>query len=119
MTKEEAILFLDPNTTGAALRDKTHDEAIPLIEEACRIAIADMEDAEEYRWHDLRKNKDDLPPDVKTCEICIKVPVTGEHVYRHAWYSGSGAWEAAGSDAEYPARVVIAWRRIRPFTEGA
>lgn len=40
MTPEEAIRILDPETSAAALYGLGHDEAVALVEDACRLAVA-------------------------------------------------------------------------------
>ena len=40
MKTEEAIRILDPDTSAAALCGLGHDEAVALVEDACRLAVA-------------------------------------------------------------------------------
>lgn len=52
MTKEEAKQLLE----DIVICDD------PELEEAIKIAIEALENAEKYKWHDLRKHPEDLPP---------------------------------------------------------
>lgn len=47
MTPEEAIRILDPETSAAALYGLGHDEAVALVEDACRLAVAALEAKQE------------------------------------------------------------------------
>lgn len=77
------------------------------LNESFTSAITLLEKAEKYRWHDLRKNPEDLPNKYE----CFFV------AYDDAWAGiqyttcmmGSWFWENHN---------VIAWRKIAPFEEG-
>lgn len=53
MNYKEAINFLDPETTRSALFGMEKEEAIPVIEEACRIACQAMR--EHTQWNPVEK----------------------------------------------------------------
>ena len=68
MTNEEAIMLLNPSTRILALAEieyyngfRGKDAYIKAIEDAHILAVEALEKADKYRWHDLRKNPDDLP----------------------------------------------------------
>lgn len=72
-----------------------------------------------YRWHDLRKNEDDLPP--TSTEVLLKFKETyelGEYVpseYSRGWISENHDVDLRYDDIdEFP----IAWKYIEPFNEG-
>lgn len=69
---------------------------------------------ERYRWHDLRKNPNDLPNDFHTVLICLKGfegKAAGVSMALHnSIQKGWGTESASFEDYE-----VIAWREIEPF----
>ena len=98
MTNEKASRILHPDTTIEALADK-------------------------YRWHDLRKNPEDLPECGKDVLCYIKSNIIG-------FFNGYLVCDLCGIDAvidepmweDYYGEVsfsfnVIAWREIEPFEE--
>ena len=120
MTNKEAIMLLNINTRILALAEiecyngfKGKDAYIKAKEDACILAIKALEKADKYRWHDLRKNPDDLPEAdefggsdyvlVKTG--CCEWNDMETAYYRHI----KKQW----SIDEY----VFAWRYIEPFEE--
>lgn len=65
---------------------------------------------EKYRWHDLRKNPDDLPEDIKYVWVFIK----GEFTHR-SWHDSHG-WRRRNSNIlYYNDESVLAWREIEEF----
>lgn len=65
---------------------------------------------EKYRWHDLRKNPDDLPEDIKYVWVFIK----GESTHR-SWHDSHG-WRRRNSNIlYYNDESVLAWREIEEF----
>lgn len=78
------------------------------------LAIISLEEADKYRWHDLRKNPDDLPEadEYGRSEFVFVMIGTPE------WYSCEWAyyhhdkklWSIYEQD-------VFAWRYIEPFEE--
>lgn len=80
--------------------------------EAIDISIEVMEKAEKYRWHDLRKNPDDLPKENGDYIVWYQAV---NNVYNGAkvmFYSTGGGWLAGRTRKE---EGVIAWREIEPF----
>ena len=65
---------------------------------------------EKYRWHDLRKNSDDLPEDIKYVWVSIK----GDFTHR-SWHDSHG-WRRRNSNIlYYNDESVLAWREIEEF----
>ena len=79
---------------------------------AWHMAIKALEKADKYRWHDLRKNPDDLPEADGNSESEYVLAMTGTP----EWYSCEWAyyhhdkklWSIYEQD-------VFAWRYIEPF----
>ena len=66
---------------------------------------------ERYRWHDLRKNPDDLPEDNKDVLVTVK----GGCVNR-TWHDSCGWRNATAKRASYYSdKSVLAWREIEEF----
>ena len=68
MKNKEAIMLLNPITKALALAEieyyhgfRGQEACIKAIEDACILAVEALKKADKYRWHDLRKNPDDLP----------------------------------------------------------
>ena len=83
-------------------------------EQGCRIIRDALEKANKYRWHDLRKNPEDLPDDFHNVLICINgfegtpigVSIAMHNGLRNLWGTES---------LSYKDDEVIAWREIEPF----
>lgn len=68
---------------------------------------------QKYRWHDLRKNPDDLPEDNKDVLVTIK----GGCVNR-TWHDSCGWRNATAKKARYYINDrVIAWKEIEEFVD--
>ena len=121
MTNEEAIMLLNPSTRILALAEieyyngfRGKDAYIKAKEDACILAVEALKKADKYRWHDLRKNLDDLPEadEYGRSEFVFVMTGTPE------WYSCEWAyyhhdkklWSIYEQD-------VFAWRYIEPFEE--
>ena len=123
MTNEEAIMLLNPSTRILALAEieyyngfRGKDAYIKAIEDAHILAVEALEKADKYRWHDLRKNPDDLPEaDEYGCSEYV-LAMTGTPEWdNHEWayYNhNTKMWSTPlyGQD-------VFAWRYIEPFKE--
>lgn len=67
-----------------------------------------------YRWHDLRKNPEDLPEE-RSHVICCH---GGKRKYYTAtWFCKNAFWCADEEYGSFPYEDVIAWRYIEPFEE--
>lgn len=121
MKNKEAIMLLNPITKALALAKieyyhgfRGQEACIKAIEDACILAVEALEKADKYRWHDLRKNPDDLPEadEYGRSEFVFVMTGTPE------WYSCEWAyyhhdkklWSIYEQD-------VFAWRYIEPFKE--
>ena len=77
-------------------------------------AIKALEKADKYRWHDLRKNPDDLPEDngYGKSEYVLVMIGTPE------WYSCEWAYYSHNAKMwSIYEQNVFAWRYIEPFKE--
>lgn len=121
MKNKEAIMLLNPITKALALAEieyyhgfRGQEACIKAIEDACILAVEALEKADKYRWHDLRKNPDDLPEadEYGRSEFVFVMTGTPE------WYSCEWAyyhhdkklWSIYEQD-------VFAWRYIESFEE--
>ena len=76
-------------------------------EEAMHYAVYLYENAEKYRWHDLRKNPEDLPKKQGVYDIVYKF---GDGTGRT--YESYNKAYGFCTPEEYP---CIAWREVEPF----
>ena len=100
MTYEEArkdLFHLYANADCVDFADSETD--------ALGIAIEALEKADRYRWHDLRKNPDDLP---ETGIECLAIDDFGNLCIGHMAVDG---WLMTGRLIRRP----IAWKYIEPF----
>lgn len=89
------------------------DEAI--IEALEKQAII-AETSDKYRWHDLRKDPEDLPPHGIVVIVLTEGFGFGASIYTHTighWNKDKGKWRF--DSVAYP--IPIAWREIEPFEE--
>lgn len=81
---------------------------------AVELAIKSLNEAHKYRWHDLRKDPNDLP------EAGIRVLIFDGEFYEiwELWNLGENciAWEDDES-FDHPVGDAYAWRYIEPFEE--
>ena len=123
MKNKEAIMLLNPSTRILALAEieyyngfRGKDAYIKAKEDACILAVEALEKADKYRWHDLRKNPDDLPEDNGYgCSEYVLVMTGTPEWDNHEWayYNhNTRMWSTPlyGQD-------VFAWRYIEPFEE--
>lgn len=69
-----------------------------------------FEEQNKYRWHDLRKNPDDLPEDNKQVLVSIK-----DGCIHRTWHDSHG-WRNRNSKIRYYSdKSVLAWREIEEF----
>ena len=82
---------------------------------AWHMAIKALEKAEKYRWHDLRKNPDDLPEADGNSEsdyVLVMIGTPEWNSWEQAYYHhGKRLWSTYEQN-------VFAWRYIEPFKEG-
>ena len=109
MTNKEAI---EQFKERLAITD--YRQQIPEYYEAIEMAVDALEKADKYRWHDLRKNPDDLPEDngYGKSEYVLVMIGTPE------WYSCEWAYYSHNAKMwSIYEQNVFAWRYIEPFEE--
>ena len=83
---------------------------------AWHMAIKALEKADKYRWHDLRKNPDDLPEADGNSEseyVLVMIGTPEWNSWEQAYYHhGKRLWSTYEQN-------VFAWRYIEPFKEEA
>ena len=111
MTNKEAIEQLKERL---AITD--YRQQIPEYYEAIEMAVEALEKADKYRWHDLRKNPDDLPEADGNSESEYVLAMIGTpewNSWEQAYYHhGKRLWTTYEQN-------VFAWRYIEPFKEEA
>ena len=88
------------------------DECNDCIVTATLMAIKALEKLEKYKWHDLRKNPNDLP-NVET-RVEIVLDLIRSKVNNFGTLVKYGKWAVNGFITPLD---VIAWREIEPFEE--
>lgn len=123
MKNKEAIMLLNPSTRILALAEieyyngfRGKDAYIKAKEDACILAVEALEKADRYKWHDLRKNPDDLPKaDEYGCSEYVLVMTGTPEWDNHEWayYNhNTKMWSTPLCEQN-----VFAWRYIEPFKE--
>ena len=82
---------------------------------AWHMAIKALEKADKYRWHDLRKNPDDLPEAIgggyESDYVLVMIGTPEWNSWEQAYYHhGKRLWSTYEQN-------VFAWRYIEPFEE--
>lgn len=82
---------------------------------AWHMAIKALEKANKYRWHDLRKNPDDLPEAIgggyESEYVLVMIGTPEWNSWEQAYYHhGKRLWSTYEQN-------VFAWRYIEPFEE--
>ena len=88
---------------------------IPEYYEAIEMAIKALEKADKYKWHDLRKNPDDLPEAIgggyESEYVLVMIGTPEWNSWEQAYYHhDKKEWSTYEQD-------VFAWRYIEPFKE--
>ena len=112
MTNKEAIEQLKERL---AITD--YRQQIPEYYEAIEMAVEALEKADKYRWHDLRKNPDDLPEAIgggyESDYVLVLIGTPEWNSWEQAYYHhGKRLWSTYEQN-------VFAWRYIEPFKEEA
>ena len=127
MTNEEAIKIFKsiiiaeidrlPYHYDEEVDDDVYDniERIDEILELNKIVIKALEKAEKYRWHDLRKNPDDLPEAIgggyESEYVLVMIGTPEWNSWEQAYYKhDKRMWSTYDQN-------VFAWRYIEPFKE--
>ena len=92
-------------------------QQIPEYYEAIEMAVEALEKADKYRWHDLRKNPDDLPEAIgggyESEYVLVMIGTPEWNSWEQAYYHhGKKMWSTYEQN-------VFAWRYIEPFKEEA
>lgn len=126
MTNKEAIEMFKaimmaeieriPSHYDAEVDDDVYDhtDRIDEILKLNKIVIKALEKADKYRWHDLRKNPDDLPEADGNSEsdyVLVMIGTPEWNSWEQAYYHhGKRLWTTYEQN-------VFAWRYIEPFEE--
>lgn len=126
MTNKEAIEMFKaimmaeieriPSHYDAEVDDDVYDhtDRIDEILKLNKIVIKALEKADKYRWHDLRKNPDDLPEADGNDEsdyVLVMIGTPEWNSWEQAYYHhGKRLWTTYEQN-------VFAWRYIEPFEE--
>ena len=90
-------------------------QKIPEYYEAIEMAVDALEEADKYRWHDLRENPDDLPEAIGGSYVSeyvfVMIGTPGWNNCEWAYYKHNHKeWSTYEQN-------IIAWRYIEPFEE--
>ena len=85
------------------------------FDDAIYTAIEALEKADKYKWHDLRKNPDDLPEAIgggyESDYVLVMIGTPEWNSWEQAYYHhGKRLWSTYEQN-------VFAWRYIEPFEE--
>ena len=85
------------------------------FDDAIYVAIEALKKADKYRWHDLRKNPDDLPEAIGGSYVSeyvlVMIGTPGWNNYEWAYYKHDHKeWSTYEQN-------IFAWRYIEPFEE--
>ena len=108
MTNKEAI---EQFKERLAITD--YRKQIPEYYEAIEMAVEALEKADKYRWHDLRKNPDDLPEADGNSESDYVLVKTG----CFEWCDMEMAYYSYAKKQWSIDNYVFAWQYIEPFEE--
>ena len=114
MKPQEVIDILKMFTTDEFQRCTSSE-----FDDAIYVAIEALEKADKYRWHDLRKNPDDLPEAIGGSYVSeyvfVMIGTPEWNHYEWAYYNHSTRmWSTSLCEQN-----VCAWRYIEPFEEEA
>ena len=101
MTNQEAIELL---------KDHEYWTDFSWMDEVAEMAIEALEKVDKYRWHDLRKDPDDLPPIDERVELIFNV--NNKNINQFGLLNTNKEWAVNGFITQLS---VIAWRYIEPF----
>ena len=129
MTNEEAIEMFKaiimaeierlPHHYDAEVGEDVYDDTSKVDEllQLNKIVIKALEKADKYKWHDLRKNPDDLPEaDEYGCSEYVLIMIGTPEWDNHEWayYNHN----TRGWSTPFYEQNVFAWRYIEPFEGG-
>lgn len=114
MTHKEAMEVLKSDSCYECSYGTTNSaincESDCVVKTATMIAIEALEKADKYRWHDLRKNTNDLPSDETICLVIdefenLNLAYLSTHRQSDVWTGYKGL----------AIRQPVAWRYIEQF----
>lgn len=116
MTIKEALISIVEDGISLGAGDYVELEAL-------KVAKIVLEKADKYRWHDLRKDPEDLPK-ARERVLFLTIQMSDENELRY-WsgeYAQNGEffnddYEGYITLGSYPLKDIIAWRYIEPFEE--
>ena len=113
MTNKEKLAY---ELIKSSLRNDLIDTESFFPREVREVCLKALEKADKYKWHDLRKNPDDLPEaDEYGCSEYVLVMTGTPEWDNHEWayYNhNTRVWSTPFCEQN-----VFAWRYIEPFKE--
>ena len=99
----------------SSLRDDVIDTKSFFPRKVREVCLKALKKADKYRWHDLRKNPDDLPEAIgggyESEYVLVMIGTPEWNGWEQAYYHhGKRLWSTYEQD-------VFAWRYIEPFEE--
>ena len=112
MTNKEKLAY---ELIKSSLRNDLIDIESFFPREVREVCLKALEKADKYRWHDLRKNPDDLPEAIgggyESDYVLIMIGTSEWNSWEQAYYHhGKRLWSTYEQN-------VFAWRYIEPFEE--
>lgn len=101
MTNQEAIELL---------KDHEYWTDFSWMDEVAEMAIEALEKVDKYRWHNLLKDPNDLPPIDERVELIFNVD--NQNINQFGLLNVNKEWAVNGFITHLS---VIAWRYIEPF----
>lgn len=89
------------------------------VKSATRMAVSALERQEKYKWHDLRKNPEDLPEVLGGGYSEAVEVVDEENNYDIGVYGGNNRGFLGGLEGEFSwiEGTIIAWKYVEVFEE--
>lgn len=116
--------------------EPTYEEALEIIHsnrmdlssaacnDAVEKAIQTLEEANRYRWHDLRKNPKDLPEDeslviieILSANDYVYISTKENHIIGAMFMETDDGYKFESVLGRYPAEDVIRWKYNEPLEE--
>ena len=112
MTNKEKLAY---ELIKSSLRNDLIDTESFFPREVREVCLKALEKADKYKWHDLRKNPDDLPEAIgggyESDYVLVMIGTPEWNSWEQAYYHhGKRLWSTYEQN-------VFAWRYIEPFEE--